>query len=229
MQVGLQAEEAKQPGPGAGLCPGYTISRAILSDAVALTRGDKFLTTEFTPQNLTAWGYADCQFDVYDGSYGGMLTKLLFRTLPECYPAGSAYAHFPFLVPRRIHAKMAARDSALAEEYTWTRPAVPSASTPMRDFPRSCAGYQARLREITEHEDLPSKDLERLLFSAETLENHRRSFMRFTDAQICHQSLALGGGARYIDIVREVINMVPIFWVAAIVSGLRCGIASRQF
>ncbi|EKM53146.1 uncharacterized protein PHACADRAFT_259331 [Phanerochaete carnosa HHB-10118-sp] len=95
LYVGLQAEEAKPPGPGAGLCPGYTISRAILSDAVALTRGDRFLTTEFTPQNLTAWGYADCQFDVNDGSYGGMLTKLLFRTLPECYPAGSAYAHFP--------------------------------------------------------------------------------------------------------------------------------------
>lgn len=28
---GLQAEEAKQPGPGAGLVPGYTISRSILA------------------------------------------------------------------------------------------------------------------------------------------------------------------------------------------------------
>lgn len=41
-------EESKQPGDGAGLCPGYTISRAILSDAVALTRGDRFLTTDLT-------------------------------------------------------------------------------------------------------------------------------------------------------------------------------------
>lgn len=47
-QVGLQAEEAKEPGPGAGLCPGYTISRAILADAVALSRGDRFMTTEMT-------------------------------------------------------------------------------------------------------------------------------------------------------------------------------------
>jgi linoleate 10R-lipoxygenase len=38
--------------PGAGLCPGYTISRAILSDAVALVRGDRFLTSEFTPYNV---------------------------------------------------------------------------------------------------------------------------------------------------------------------------------
>ena len=48
LYVGLQAEEAKDAGPGAGLCPGYTISRAILADAVALTRGDRFLTIDFT-------------------------------------------------------------------------------------------------------------------------------------------------------------------------------------
>lgn len=41
---GLQAEETKLPGPGAGLCPGYTVSRAILADAIALTRGDRFYT-----------------------------------------------------------------------------------------------------------------------------------------------------------------------------------------
>jgi linoleate 10R-lipoxygenase len=48
VKVGLQAEEAKDPVPGAGLCPGYTISRAILADAVSLTRGDPYFTTEFT-------------------------------------------------------------------------------------------------------------------------------------------------------------------------------------
>jgi Animal haem peroxidase len=42
---GLVAEDAKQPlEPGSGLCPGYTVSRTILSDAVALTRGDRFYT-----------------------------------------------------------------------------------------------------------------------------------------------------------------------------------------
>jgi len=46
LYVGLQAEEAKPLVDGAGLCPGYTISRAILSDAIALTRGDRFYTTD---------------------------------------------------------------------------------------------------------------------------------------------------------------------------------------
>lgn len=44
----MQAEEAKKPQDGAGLCPGFTISRAILSDAVALSRGDRFMTVDFT-------------------------------------------------------------------------------------------------------------------------------------------------------------------------------------
>ena len=42
---GIVSEEAKIPMiPGAGICPTYTISRAILSDAVALVRGDRFYT-----------------------------------------------------------------------------------------------------------------------------------------------------------------------------------------
>ena len=42
---GLVAEEAKQVrNVGQGLCPGYTVSKTILSDAVALVRGDRFYT-----------------------------------------------------------------------------------------------------------------------------------------------------------------------------------------
>ncbi|CAG8702365.1 1164_t:CDS:10, partial [Acaulospora colombiana] len=58
---GLQAEDTKPPGPGAGLCPGYTVSRAILADAIALTRGDRFYTHDFTPSIYTSWGFKDCQ------------------------------------------------------------------------------------------------------------------------------------------------------------------------
>ena len=42
---GLVAEDAKPSmEPGAGLCPGFTISKAILSDATTLVRGDRFYT-----------------------------------------------------------------------------------------------------------------------------------------------------------------------------------------
>ena len=35
-------------GPGSGICCGYTMTRAILGDAVALVRGDRFYTTDYT-------------------------------------------------------------------------------------------------------------------------------------------------------------------------------------
>jgi linoleate 10R-lipoxygenase len=42
---GIVAEEPKSPMvPGVGIAPGYTVSRAVLSDAVALVRGDRFYT-----------------------------------------------------------------------------------------------------------------------------------------------------------------------------------------
>jgi hypothetical protein len=54
---GLMAEEAKPSfSPGSGLCPGYTISEAILSDATTLVRGDRFYALEYGPQSLTNFG-----------------------------------------------------------------------------------------------------------------------------------------------------------------------------
>jgi len=42
---GLIVESPKKPmAPGSGLCPPQTIGKAILSDAVALVRGDRFYT-----------------------------------------------------------------------------------------------------------------------------------------------------------------------------------------
>lgn len=61
----MQAEEAKVPGPGAGLCPGYTISRAILADAVCLSRGDRFLTVDFTRVYLVSLSNSFLNFVVY--------------------------------------------------------------------------------------------------------------------------------------------------------------------
>jgi len=132
--------------PGAGLCPGYTISRAILADATALTRGDRFLTVNFTRKSnicgiisafntccepafdLTSWGFQDCQYDKNDGSYGGILGKLLYRTLPDYYTAGSTYAQFPFLVPGFIKDHLSKLPNSPASGYTWSRPPLPKGS-----------------------------------------------------------------------------------------------------
>ena len=45
---GLQAESCMPLGPGSGICCGYTMTRAILADAIALVRGDRYYTTDYT-------------------------------------------------------------------------------------------------------------------------------------------------------------------------------------
>ena len=56
--------------------------------------------------------------------------------------------------------------------------------------------------------------------SDQALEMHRQSFARFADAQIRQESL--GGDVKYLDAVRDVINMVPIYWIAALVCRVGC-------
>ena len=56
---GILVEDAKNPmEPGSGLCPNFTVSFAILSDAVALVRGDRFYSADYGPSALTNFGYA---------------------------------------------------------------------------------------------------------------------------------------------------------------------------
>lgn len=80
---GLVAEKAKPPmAPGSGLCVNYTTSRAILSDAVGLVRGDRFYTTDYTPKNLTNWGYAEVDYDLTVNE-GCVFYKLVYRSFPN--------------------------------------------------------------------------------------------------------------------------------------------------
>lgn len=58
--------------------------------------------------------------------------------------------------------------------------------------------------------------LEGLLFDKASMDKHGQSFARFADAQI--RKASLGSGVKYVDIVRDVINMVPVYWIAAVVS-----------
>lgn len=97
---GLVAEQAKPKQVATGLCSGRTITYAILSDAVALVRGDRFLTTELNPYNLTQWGYDEIQPDNC-WSFGNVLgDKLLNRHLgEENMPRDSIYTQFMFSTP----------------------------------------------------------------------------------------------------------------------------------
>jgi len=97
---GLVAEAAKPKQKATGLCAGRTITYGILSDAVALVRGDRFLTTELNPYNLTTWGYDEIQRG-RDEVFGTVLgDKLLNRHLGDkLMPKDSIYTQFMFSTP----------------------------------------------------------------------------------------------------------------------------------
>jgi linoleate 8R-lipoxygenase/9,12-octadecadienoate 8-hydroperoxide 8R-isomerase len=96
---GLIVEDAKDPMlPGSGLCANYTTSRAILSDAVTLVRGDRFYTVDYTPKHLTNWAYNEINYDT-SVDEGAVFYKLVLRAFPNHFQGNSVYAHFPFVVP----------------------------------------------------------------------------------------------------------------------------------
>ncbi|KAH7325577.1 heme peroxidase family protein [Stachybotrys elegans] len=99
MYPGIVCEEAKKPiVPGSGLCPGFTTSFAILSDAVALVRGDRFYTVDYGPSSLTSFGYTQISSN-FDVAGGGVMYKLLMRAFPGWYRSNSIYALYPFTTP----------------------------------------------------------------------------------------------------------------------------------
>lgn len=237
LYVGLQAEDTKVPGPGAGLCPGYTISRAILGDAVMLTRGDRYLTTEFTPSNLTTWGFNDCKYDPLDGSYGGMLTKLLFRTLPDHFPSGSTYAHFPFLVPAYMKDNLLTNHLKSANCYTWTRPFQQASTiiidkyseiTRILNNPAVKTPYDDRISRILQVPRMFGSKLnggrsvvEKLLSDSNSFTTWSSYFQKKVEALILTKSgQFVGAKSRHVDIVGDVINLLPVHWISEEIIGL---------
>ena len=112
--------------------PGYTIARAILSDAIALTRGDRFFNQDLTPYNLTAWGFADCQRDPNGWGFGSTLGRLFLRTLPGQYDEKSVYTWFPLVHPSAMETNL--KKLGKLGDYTLDRPKVAGGETAVANY-----------------------------------------------------------------------------------------------
>ncbi|KAI9845144.1 MAG: hypothetical protein M1837_005029 [Sclerophora amabilis] len=122
MYPGIVSEEAKVPMvPGVGIAPTFTISRAILSDAVVLVRGDRFYTIDYHPKNLTNWGYSEVQYDL-NVEQGCVFYKLFLRAFPNHFKYNSVYAHYPMTIPSEN--KKILKDLGRDSHYSWDRPAA---------------------------------------------------------------------------------------------------------
>ena len=142
---GLVVEEAKRPmTPGSGLCPGYTISRAVLSDAVALVRGDRFYTVDYTPKNLTNWGFTEAGSDLTVDN-GCVFYKLVLRAFPKQFRQNSIYAHYPMVNPSENRKILTGLSKA--QYYSFEKPAT----VPEVSIVKSHAGCKAILRNQADY------------------------------------------------------------------------------
>lgn len=117
---GIVVEDAKKAmAPGSGLTPSYTVSRAVLSDAVALVRGDRFYTIDYNPKTLTNWGYKLVDYD--NGIDNGcVFYKLFLRAFPQHFAQNSVYAHYPLTIPSAM--KEALQDLEKDHLYDFEKP-----------------------------------------------------------------------------------------------------------
>ncbi|GME51790.1 Cytochrome P450 [Neofusicoccum parvum] len=118
---GLVAEEAKEPMvPGVGIAPTFTISKAILSDAVVLVRGDRFYTVDYHAKSLTNWGFNEAQYDL-NVEQGCVFYKLFLRAFPSHFKPNSIYAHYPMTIPSENRKIM--QSLGRESHYSYDRPA----------------------------------------------------------------------------------------------------------
>ncbi|KAK1761591.1 Psi-producing oxygenase A [Echria macrotheca] len=120
---GLMIEDFKPVrNTGCGICPPYSLGRAVLSDAVTLVRSDRFNTLDYIVSNLTAWGYNEVQFD--NKTMGGsMLYKLFQRGVPEWFPFNSVAVMQP-MYTKKANEKIA-RELGTIDQFTLDDPRPP--------------------------------------------------------------------------------------------------------
>ncbi|KAF8878550.1 heme peroxidase [Infundibulicybe gibba] len=234
LYTGLQCEATMPLSGGLRFACGYTMTRAVLSDAIALVRGDRFNTTDFTPANLTTWGYLDCQREPNNGGFGGEMPKLLMRHLPRHYPFNSVYGCFPFFTPEKM--KDSLTKQGIADQYTFERPIptrVPKVlntltgikyvfTDPTRfhtvyDMKELGDGYGFILSfdEALKHDADKALALHALFPAKGSLDEYRMWYRDSVIQKIQERSWKYDGvPGNYVDIVSDVINATSVHWAA---------------
>ena len=228
------AEVTKPAMPGSGVCPGQTTGRGILDDAVALVRGDRFLSYDFNSTTLTNWGFAKLG-SLPPGAYGGMLPALLFNGLPGAWTGTSPYVLLPFYTPEA--AKSILKQNKVIDKYDLARPpsgmdvigihTQEGCKKVFEDRENFVTMYQNAIRKCTDGHDFmigwddaarhdPRSHILHKVFFEEDFEANVTKFFRTNVAkQIKEHSLKYTRGTRRsIDIIRDVTNVVPILWLA---------------
>ncbi|EQL36018.1 prostaglandin-endoperoxide synthase 1 [Blastomyces dermatitidis ATCC 26199] len=222
---GIVSEEPKIPMvPGAGICPTYTISRAVLSDAVALVRGDRFYTSDYNAKNLTNWGYAETHYDLSINE-GCMFYKLMLRGLPNYLKPDSIYAHYPMTVPsvnKEIFTKLG-RES----HYSWDRPALQPPRIDLtsyngarailqnaKDFRVTWEGAFDSLPGSKSFNETQTKAMDEV-FAQDSWRETVKTFYKDITQELLKQNSVKIAGINQIDITRDLGNLAHVHFATS--------------
>ncbi|KAG8406472.1 hypothetical protein J3458_021304 [Metarhizium acridum] len=229
---GLLAEETKNPMvPGSGLCPGFTTSFAILSDAVALVRGDRFFTVDYSPSNLTSFGYTETSSD-FDVAGGGVMYKLLMRAFPGWYRANSIYALYPFTTPEANLETF--KKLGTSQRFDFGKPSFIGRPTPittwqgvvdvLSDQERFHVPWGNHTFQLTHHDYMLSGDapanteqrhfVQKCLYSPENGLEEVKQFYESITAKLIRQHSHKVGESHQMDIVRDIGNLAHAHFVS---------------
>ncbi|KAF7343790.1 Heme peroxidase [Mycena sanguinolenta] len=240
LYVGIECEDTMPLKPEVRFSSGYTLMRAILSDALALVRGDRYFTTDYTPWNLTSWGFQDCFRDPHNGGLGGEMPKLLERHLPNYYPSNSVYSCFSFFTPTHMQTSLTAQ--GIAANYTFSRPVPtnppyilntltainyvfnnPASFTNMYNMKDLGFGYGFFLTfdDPSTHDPDRQWALNALFPSSDSLTQYRTWYRTAVTNFIQTRSWQYDGvTGNYIDVVKGVVNAAAVKWVTDCLCGI---------
>ncbi|MCJ1251085.1 hypothetical protein MMC30_008316 [Trapelia coarctata] len=238
MYPGIVAEEAKTPMvPGVGICPTFTVSRAILSDAVTLVRSDRFYTIDYHPKNLTNWGYSEVQYDL-NIEQGCVFYKLFLRSFPNHFKPDSVYAHYPMTIPseNRKILKNLGREA----HYSWDRPALipPRINLtsyigakymlerkeqfnvtwgPATDFVMTPGGADFMLSGDTKFHSNQRQLMSKALYR-DNWHKEVKEFYEYITLRLLHEKSCKIAGINQVDITRDVGNIAHVHFASNVFS-----------
>lgn len=219
---GLVCEDTKEiQTPGSGLCAGLTVAKAILSDAVALVRGDRYYTVDSSPANLTSFGFSEIASNPEVG-FGTCAYKLFQRAFPGWYRSNSVYALFPLTVPEENRIILAGK--GVEDHYDYSPPSFVPPPTPvltwsgvtsvLKDQQSYKVPWGRHVGELIKHDWMLSGDkpwnaeqkrvcLHALYDPVKGLDQIRQYYEVVTNDMISSKSIKLRDH-RQIDVVRDV-------------------------
>ncbi|KNZ76883.1 Psi-producing oxygenase C [Termitomyces sp. J132] len=236
LYTGLQAESTIPLTDNFRFACGYTTTRAILGDAVALVRGDRFNTSDFTPANLTTWGFYDCQRDMNNGGLGGQIPKLLLRHFPRHFPWNSVYSLYPFFTPQTMKDSLTRQKKD--KKYTFERPETLPVTKDINTFTgiknvfndsfrfkviyeMPGYGFPLMFDEAKKHDTDKAMVVHALFPNKESLDQHAAAIAASVVAKIKEKSWKYPTlSENYVDIVKDVINAAAAHVAADKVTGI---------